>query len=232
MNERISYLSEQDIQRAQQAFLSRVYAWMVGGLLLTGLAAWYVVSSGAFYYIFANSLIFWGLIIGELVLVAVISSKIDRMSKATAGGLFLLYSVLNGITLSAIFVIYTAESIQIVFFISAAMFGALSAFGFFTKRNLSGIGSFMFMGLIGIIIASLINMFIGSSALDFAVSIIGVIVFAGLTAWDTQKLKAMYSLQFENQEMAAKGAINGALMLYLDFINLFLFLLRLFGRRD
>ncbi len=232
MNERISYMSEQDIVRAQQSFLSRVYAWMVGGLLLTGAAAWYVASSGAYYMIFANNLIFWGLIIGELVLVAVISSKIESMSKATAGGLFLLYSVLNGITLSAIFVIYTAESIQNVFFISAAMFGALSAFGFFTKRNLSGIGSFMFMGLIGVLIAGLINMFIGSSALDFAISIIGVIVFAGLTAWDTQKLKAMYSLQFENQEMAAKGAINGALMLYLDFINLFLFLLRLFGRRD
>ena len=227
----INTLSEHDIAKAQQTFLSKVYAWMVGGLLLTGITAWYVFSSEAYMVIAGNTILFFGLIIGELILVAVLSSKIERMSKATASGLFLLYSFINGLTLSIIFAAYTFESIQSVFFVSAAMFGAMSAFGFFTKKDLSGMGRFMFMGLIGIIFATLFNLFFASSAISFAINIIGVVVFAGLTAWDTQNLKDMYEVQFQGDEVAAKGAIIGALMLYLDFINLFLFLLRLLGKR-
>jgi len=227
----INVLSEHDIVKAQQTFLSKVYAWMVGGLLITGVTSWYIFSSGLFIEIASNSILFFGLIIGELILVASLSARIDKISKNTAASLFLGYSFLNGLTLSVVFAIYTLESIQNVFFISAAMFGAMSAFGFFTKRDLSGMGRFMFMGLIGIIFATLFNIILGSSAIAFAVNIIGVVVFAGLTAWDTQKLKEMYEVQYSGNEAAVKSAILGALMLYLDFINIFLFLLRLFGNR-
>lgn len=228
----ISKTDEYGIARAQADFLAKVYAWMVGGLLITAATSWYTFSSGLFVTIAQNPILFFGLIIGELVMVFTLSAKVEKMSKSTAALLFLGYSMLNGLTLACILATYTSESIQQVFFISAAMFAALSAFGYFTKRNLSGVGSFMFMGLIGIIIASVVNIFMASSALNFAISFIGVLVFAGLTAFDTQKIKEMYELQIQGDEIAAKGAIMGALALYLDFINLFLFLLRILGNRN
>lgn len=220
-----------DVVKAQQAFLSKVYAWMFGGLLVTGLTAWYVFTSEIYIFIASNSILFIGLIIGEFALVASLSARISSMKKNTAAALFLLYSFLNGLTFSVIIAAYTLESIQSVFFISAAMFGGMSAFGFLTKKNLSGLGSFMYMGLIGIIFATIFNFFFTFSPLAFAINVLGVVIFAGLTAWDTQKLKEMYEVQYEGDEIATKGAIIGALMLYLDFINIFLFLLRLFGNR-
>jgi FtsH-binding integral membrane protein len=231
MERNISTLSQDSIAQAQTDFLSKVYAWMFGGLLLTAFTAWYVFDSQLYITIASSGLMF-PLIIGELILVFVLSARIEKMSRTTAAVLFLGYSFLNGLTLSVILAVYTLESIQEVFFITAAMFAALSAYGYFTKKSLSGIGNFLFMGLIGIIIAGVVNIFMASSALNFAISVIGVVIFAGLTAYDTQRLKEMYVLMYENEDLAAKGAIIGALQLYLDFINLFLFLLRIFGNRD
>lgn len=231
MNRNISTLGQDAIAQAQTDFLSKVYAWMFGGLLLTAASAWYVFDTGMYITITTSGLML-PLIIGELILVFVLSARIQKMSRTTAAIMFLGYSLLNGLTLSVILAVYTLESIQEVFFITAAMFAALSAYGYFTKKSLSGIGNFLFMGLIGIIIAGIVNMFMASSALHFAISVIGVVIFAGLTAYDTQRLKEMYVLMYENEDMAAKGAIMGALQLYLDFINLFLFLLRIFGNRD
>ncbi len=217
------------IAEAQQKFLTKVYGWMVGGLLLTALTSLYVYQSGIWYSIATNSVLFILLIIGELAMVFTLASRVMRMQKNTAILLFLAYSVLNGLTLSVVFAAYTASQIQDVFFIAASMFLALSVFGYVTKKDLSGVGRFMFMGLIGLIVASVINIFIGFEALNFAISVIGVLVFAGLTAYDTQKLKHSFEVQFQGDEIATKAAINGALMLYLDFINLFLFLLSIFG---
>jgi hypothetical protein len=230
-NTKLSYLDEQEVAQIQQGFLTKTYGWMVLGLAITAITAWYMFDSMFFEFLFENTMLFWILLLGELALVWGISAGINRLSKTAAGALFFLYSFLNGVTLSFLLAIYTAESIQSVFMLSALMFGCLSAFGYFTKRNLSAMGSFMFMGLIGIIGASILNIFMQSSAIHFAISVIGVLVFAGLTAYDTQKLKAMSLELYENGELASKGAIVGALNLYLDFINLFLMLLRLFGGR-
>ena len=220
-------VQDMSVVKAQQAYLSKVYGWMVGGLLVTAATAWWVASSPAVLQSIMGMMLF--LVLAEFGLVIYLSARINKMSKNAAIISFLAFSFVNGLTLSVILLIYTAESIYTTFIITAAMFGALSLYGFTTKRSLGAMGSFMFMGLIGIIIASIVNIFIASSALSFAISIIGVIVFAGLTAWDTQKLKQMYMIQYQGNEMATKGAIIGALTLYLDFINMFLFLLRIFG---
>ncbi|MFA6571988.1 MAG: Bax inhibitor-1/YccA family protein [Bacteroidota bacterium] len=229
-NRNIANLDEQAISKAQTDFLSKVYAWMVGGLLLTGLTAWYTFTSGIYITIISSSML-WVLIIAELGLVMLLVARIDKLSTFSAGAFFLLYSLLNGLTLSVILAIYTDESIQRVFYTAAGMFGTMSLFGWLTKKDLSGMGRFMFMGLIGIIIASVVNIFMPISALNFAISVIGVVVFAGLTAYDTQKLKEMWAVQFDDSARATKASILGALTLYLDFINLFLFLLRIFGGR-
>ena len=216
-------------------FVRSVYNWMAIGLGLTGFVAYYVAHSQALMQlIFGNKLIFFGLIIGELALVFSISARIQRMQASTATGLFMLYSALNGATLSIIFVIYTQSSITSTFFICAATFVTCSIFGWSTKRDLTSVGGFMTMGLIGIIIASVVNMFIRSSAMSMIISYIGVLVFVGLTAYDTQQLKTM-ALSQPNDVGAGvlrKGAILGALKLYLDFINLFLMLLRILGNRE
>ncbi len=222
-------VQDKSIVHAQQQFLTKVYGWMVGGLLITAATAWWVATTPAVLEKVFGMMLF--LVLAEFGLVIYLSARIHKMSKTAAMVSFLAFSFLNGVTLSVILLAYTQESVYNTFLIAAVMFGALSLFGFTTKKSLSGVGSFMFMGLIGIIIASIVNIFIASSALNFAISIIGVIVFAGLTAWDTQKLKEMYLIQYQGNEMATKGAIIGALTLYLDFINLFLFLLRLFGNR-
>ncbi len=216
-----------------QTYMAQVYGWMTCGLLLTAFVAWYVSQNqDLVVYIFSNSILFYGLIIAQFGLVFVLSGMINRMGASLATGLFMLYSALTGLTLSSIFVIYTIGSVASTFVVTAGMFGALSFYGYTTKRSLSGLGSFLFMGLIGIILASLINLWLKSEALTWAVTYIGVVIFAGLTAYDTQKLKEMgEDLDVNDKENLRKFSIVGALTLYLDFINMFLMLLRIFGDR-
>ena len=215
-------------------FMRGVYKWMSLGLAVTAAAAFLVATSpAAQQVIFGNQIVFFGLIIGELALVVGMSAAINRLSAGAANGLFLLYSALNGLTLSAVLLAYTGESVFMTFVICAGMFGAMSIYGMTTKKDLTSWGSFLFMGLIGIFIAMLVNMFMQSSAMHFAISVIGVIVFTGLTAYDTQKLRYMgETMPMGDAAAIQRGTILGALTLYLDFINLFLMLLRLFGRRD
>ncbi len=217
-------------QQASTVFLAKVFNWMAVGLGLTGVIAWLTASSGL-----ANSIVgspmFMILIVAELGMVFYLSARIDKRQPGTATGLFLGYAVLNGLTLSTVFLAYTGASIGGTFVITAGMFGAMAVYGMVTKRDLSGMGSFLFMGLIGIIIASIVNIFLKSSSVYWAISVIGVLVFVGLTAWDVQKIKTMGEQGIMEQGEAAirKGSIIGALALYLDFINLFLMLLRFFG---
>ncbi|MDZ7697172.1 MAG: Bax inhibitor-1/YccA family protein [Deltaproteobacteria bacterium] len=213
-------------------FVRSTYNWMATGLALTGVVALYVSSSETMMrLIFGNPILFFILIFAELGLVFSISGMVNRISAGTATGLFLLYSALNGVTLSFIFLAYTRTSIATTFFICAGTFVGCSIYGWTTKKDLTSWRGFLTMGLIGIIIASLVNMFVRSSAMHMIISYIGVIVFVGLTAYDTQKLKNMALTQPADVEGAVvrKGAILGALSLYLDFINLFLMLLRIFG---
>jgi FtsH-binding integral membrane protein len=208
---------------------------MAIGLALTGFVAFYVYNTPALRdLIFGNMILFYGLIIAELALVFTISARVHKMQASTATALFVLYAVLNGATLSFIFIIYTHSSIASTFFVCAATFIACSIYGWMTKRDLTSMGGFMMMGLIGIIIASLVNLFIRSSAMHMIISYIGVLVFIGLTAYDTQHLKNMAVSQPADVGASAvrKGAILGALKLYLDFINLFLMLLRILGNRE
>jgi len=216
-------------------FIRSVYNWMAIGLGITGFVAYFISNSETMMrFIFGNQIIFFGLIIGELALVFTISARVQRMRASTATSLFVLYAALNGATLSAIFLIYTRSSITSTFFICAATFVVSSIYGMATKRDLTSMCQFMFMGLIGIVIASVVNLFIRSSGVSLIVSYIGVIVFVGLTAYDTQKLKTMALSQPDGLDGGTirKGAILGALTLYLDFINLFLMLLRILGNRD
>ena len=216
-------------------FVRSVYNWMAIGLALTGFVAFYVANSESMMrLIFGNKIIFFGLIIGELALVFTISARVQKIKASTATALFVLYAALNGATLSVIFLIYTRTSITSTFFICAATFITCSIYGMTTKRDLTSLGGFMAMGLIGIIIASVVNMFIGSYGIHMIISYIGVIVFVGLTAYDTQKLKTMALSQPAGLDagVVRKGAILGALSLYLDFINLFLMLLRILGNRN
>ena len=219
--------SESQLIVAQNTLVRQVYAWMGAGLLVTALTAFVTVSSPAlFQALVGNRLVFYALIFGELALVFTLSGAISRLSATTATLMFIGYSALNGVTLSTIFLVYTADSISSTFVISAGMFGSMSAFGYLTRRDLTSWGSFLFMGLIGIVIASIVNIFVGSSAISWVVSGIGVIVFTGLTAYDTWKIKALAAEGVQGR----KPAILGALTLYLDFINLFLMLLRFTGR--
>jgi FtsH-binding integral membrane protein len=233
-------MPEQTLQRregvaaAQGDFIRRVFNWMGLGLALTALVALYTTSNPRLLsLIFGNSLVFFGLIIGELALVVVLSVAINRLQASTATLLFFLYSALNGLTLSIIFLAYTRASITSTFFVTAGTFGVTSFYGYTTKRDLTSWGSFFFMGLIGIIIASVVNIFLGSPMIYWVVTYAGVLIFVGLAAYDTQKLKEMALAGFADEETARKSAVMGALALYLDFINLFLMLLRIFGsRRD
>lgn len=217
------------------SFIRSVYNWMAGGLALTGGVAYFAAHNQVLnQLIFGTPMVFFILIIAELGMVFYLSSRIQKIEASTATGLFLLYSALNGLTLSFIFLVYTSTSIASVFFICAATFVACSIYGMTTQRDLTSWGNFLFMGLIGIIIASVVNMFMQSSALTAIISYIGVFVFVGLTAYDTQKLKNMALTQPEGLEAGVirKGAIMGALSLYLDFINLFIMLLAIFGQRE
>ena len=228
-------LDQTQVQVRVNTFIRSVYNWMAIGLALTGVVAFYVANTPAIRnVIFGNQFLFFGLIIAELALVFILSARIHKMQAATGTALFLLYSGLNGATLSFIFLIYTSSSITSTFFICAATFVACSIYGWTTKRDLTSLGGFMFMGLIGIIIASLVNLFLRSSAMSMIISYIGVFVFIGLTAYDTQYIKNMAVTQPADLEAGVmrKGAIIGALKLYLDFINLFLMLLRILGNRE
>jgi uncharacterized protein len=224
-----------------RAYMIRVYNYMAAGVALTGLVAWFTFSAAvtdaggsmqltSFGHAIFQSPLMWVFVLAPLALVFALSYGINRLSAGTALMLFFVYAGLLGLSLASIFLVYTGASITRVFFISAATFGALSLYGYTTQRDLTGIGSFMFMGLIGIVIASLVNIFLKSTGLDWAISIIGVIVFVGLTAYDTQRIKEMYSVN-DDGTISGRKAVMGALSLYLDFINLFLMLLRLFGDR-
>jgi uncharacterized protein len=217
------------IDAGLRSHMQRVYGYMAGGLALTGIVAYAAAASG-FYQSIADTGLIWIVMLAPLGFVLALSFGIQRMSAGTATLLFWVYAAVMGLSLGSIFLVFTGESIARVFFITAATFGAMNLYGYTTRTDLSGFGSFLLMGLIGIVIASLVNIFVGSSALQFAISIIGVIVFVGLTAYDTQRIKEMY-LEADTAEIASKKAMLGALALYLDFINLFMMLLQLFGQR-
>ena len=210
-------------------YMLRVYNFMAAGLGLTGLVAYTAVATGLYQQIAGTPLI-WLVMLAPLGLVLLLGFRIDRMSVGAAQAAFWGYAALMGLSLAGIFLVYTGTSVARVFFISAATFAATSLYGYVTRRDLSQFGSFLFMGLVGIVLASLVNIFIGSSALQFAVSVIGVIVFTGLTAWDTQRIKEIY-LASDPGDVLTKKALMGALALYLDFINLFVMLLQLTGER-
>ena len=201
-------------------------------LALTGLVAMQVASSEALLkVILGTPFLFWGIIIGELIMVGALAGWVKKMSAAVAMTVFFAYAALNGLTFSIIFLVFTKESIAITFFITAGMFGLMSAYGYFTKKDLSSWGNLLFMALIGLIVASVANFFLRSTAIYWITTYVGILIFVGLTAYDTQKIKQMNVIGNEGTEEDRKEAIMGALMLYLDFINLFLLLLRLFGRR-
>jgi uncharacterized protein len=212
-----------------RAHMLRVYNYMAGGLAVTGLVAYGAAVSG-FYQSIAGTPLIWVVMLAPLAFVIALSFGIERMSAATAAIVFVVYAAVMGLSLGGIFLVFTGASIARVFFITAATYAAMSLYGYTTRTDLSKFGTFLFMGLIGIVIASLVNIFLRSDAVQFVVSIVGVIVFVGLTAYDTQRIKEMY-LESDTEEAAGKKAIMGALALYLDFINLFMLLLQLFGQR-
>ncbi len=225
-------LDAEQIRREQVTFIAKVYAWMCGALALTAVTALITASSPAILeLIFGNKILFYGLIIAELGLVWYLSSAIQRMSAAAATGWFLFYSFLNGLTLSVIFVLYTTASIAGTFFVTAATFGAMSLYGYYTKRDLTKWGSLLMMALIGLILASVVNMFFNNPILYWITTYAGILIFVGLVAYDTQKIKDMNIIGNEGTEEDHKEAIMGSLALYLDFINLFLYMLRLLGNR-
>ena len=213
------------------AFLTKVYGWMFIGLGITAVVAYFVASSSALTTaLMQNRLIFFALVLVELGLVFFLSARVQSLEPGTAASLFVGYAALNGVTLSLILLIYTGASIAMTFVVTGAMFGALAVYGTTTSRSLAGVGQFFFMGLIGLVLASIVGMFWHSDALQFLITIVGVIVFTGLTAWDAQRLKQMALALPDGQ--AGAYAVVGALSLYLNFVNLFLMLLRLQGRRE
>jgi len=221
-----------DLTQNISVYFTKVYNWMAVALLLTGLVAYFTSESEMMLQaIFGNKILFFGLIIGELALVGYISARINKLSSYNATLMFLAYTILNGLTMAVIFMAYTSESISSTFIITAGTFGVMSLYGYYTKSDLTKLGNLAFMALIGIIIASVVNMFMNSEMMTWIISYIGVAIFIALTAYDTQKLKVIAMNGFENEEGMEKSAILGALTLYLDFINLFLFLLRILGDR-
>lgn len=227
------------VDEGLRSYMLGVYNYMAAGVALTGLAAYltysFAVSGGEitpFGQALYNSPLKWVVMLAPLGFVFYLSFRIQQMSVGAAQIAFWAFAAVMGVSLSSIFLVFTGQSITQIFFITAATFGALSLWGYTTKRDISGWGSFLFMGLIGIILASIVNIFLGSTGLQFAISVIGVLVFAGLTAYDTQRIKDGYFTVAGNAELAAKSAIMGALSLYLDFINMFMMLLNLFGQRE
>lgn len=218
---------------AQNALMRSVYTWMTLALAITGLTAMYMAKSLTFINAMTqNSILFWGILIAEVVLVMYMTARINKISFTTATLLFIAYSILNGVTLSVLFLVYTMSSIATTFFVTAGTFGVMAVFGYITKKDLTRIGSLCIMGVIGIIIASVVNMFLHNSMMDMIISYVGVLLFIGLTAYDAQKIKRLLSGgDIEVNESTQKIALLGALTLYLDFINLFIYLLRILGDR-
>ena len=223
-----------DVSAAFPVLMRKVYVWMTFALAITGFTAYGVANSpGILQALVTNQILFWGLIIAEFALVIGVSSAINKLSLTTATLMFVLYSIINGALLSFIFLAYTQSSIATVFFITAGTFAAMAFVGYTTKTDLSSLGKYLLMALIGIIIATLVNVFfVKSSILDLGISYLGVLIFVGLTAYDTQKIKNMLLQAPDAGEQAQKHALLGALSLYLDFINLFIYLLRIFGKRE
>ena len=224
---------ELSMSAAFPILMRKVYVWMTLALVITGATAYGVATSpGLMMTIATNQLLFWGLIIAEFGLVIAISAAINKLSLTTATLLFILYSVINGATLSFIFAVYTMSSIASVFFITAGTFAVMAVVGYTTKKDLTSMGKILLMALIGIIIATVVNIFLKSTGLEMIVSYLGVLIFVGLTAYDSQKIKLMLQTAPDAGEGAQKLALLGALSLYLDFVNLFIYLLRIFGRRE
>jgi len=229
MSSEVMNLSIEQIE--ERTFIGKVYRWMGIGLFLTAITAYFVVSTESLVYALAsNSILFYGLLIGEVGIVIYLSARIQKMSAEAATAAFIIYSVLNGVTLSLLLLLYTGASVASTFFTTAATFGVMSAYGYFTKRDLTTMGSYLQMALIGFIIASVVNIFWANSTMYWIISYVGVLLFVGLTAYDTQKIKKM-SAYADGTQITQKMAILGALTLYLDFINLFLMLLRILGDR-
>lgn len=222
-----------EAKAAQSSLMRSVYTWMTLALAITGLTAMYMAKSlTVLNMMMQNSMMFWGILIAEVVLVMYMSARIHKISFTTATLLFITYSVLNGMTLSILFLIYTMSSIATTFFVTAGTFGVMAIFGYVTKKDLTRIGNLCLMGVIGLIIASVVNMFLHNSMMDMFISYIGVLIFVGLTAYDAQKIKHLLSGDdIEVNESTQKIALLGALTLYLDFINLFIYLLRILGDR-
>lgn len=224
---------EAEVAAAFPALMRKVYLWMAMALVITGFTAYLVATNETLVQmIFSSKVVFFGLIIAEFALVIGITAAINKLSLPVATLLFVLYSMINGATLSVIFFAYTMSSIATVFFITAGTFGAMSIFGYVTKKDLSSWGKILMMALIGLIIATIVNIFVKSGAIETIASYVGVLIFVGLTAYDTQKIKQMCLQAPDAGETMQKYALLGALSLYLDFINLFIYLLRIFGRRD
>ena len=222
-----------EVSETFPVLMRKVYVWMTMALVITGLTAYGVATSpGILQAIYSNQILFWGLIIAEFALVIGVSAAINKLSLTTATMMFILYSVINGALMSYIFLAYTASSIATVFFITAGTFAAMAVIGYTTKTDLTSLGKILMMALIGLIIATLVNLFIKSSGFTLILSYAGVLIFVGLTAYDSQKIKQMLLQAPDAGEAAQKLALLGALSLYLDFINLFLYLLRIFGKRE
>lgn len=222
-----------DVSAAFPVLMRKVYVWMTLALVITGLTSYGVATSpGILAAIYQNQILFWGLVIAEFALVFGVSAAINRISLSVATLMFILYSVINGALLSYIFLVYTTSSIATVFFITAGTFAAMAFVGYTTKTDLTSMGKFLLMGLIGLIIATVVNLFIKSSGFTLILSYVGVLIFVGLTAYDSQKIKQMLLQAPDASEASQKIALLGALSLYLDFINLFIYLLRIFGRRE
>ena len=232
MQDSLRTMSVDAVAAEQQRFMVRVYNWMTAGLAITGFMAFYVSNNETIMgIIFGNPIMPIVLMIAQIGLVFWLASRVMQMSVSQATGVFMLYAGLTGVTFSFIFVVYTSASITSTFLVTAGTFGAMSLYGYTTKKDLTSWGSFLFMGLIGIIIASVVNMFMQSTMMHMIITYAGVLIFVGLTAYDTQKIKEMNILGNEGTDEDTKEAIRGALTLYLDFINLFLMLLRLMGDR-
>ena len=231
--EKIILGQESALSAVFPALMRKVYVWMTMALAITGICAYGVATSpNIMQMIYGNSMTIWVLFIVELGLVFYTMARTQKLSLTTATTLFIIYSALNGVTLSGIFMVYSMTSIAKVFFITAGTFAAMALYGYFTKTDLSKIGNILFMALIGLIIATVVNLFLKSAMFDLILCYIGVGIFVGLTAWDSQKIKHMLAMQVDMSESAQKIALMGALSLYLDFINLFLYLLRIFGNRN
>lgn len=223
--------SQLQVAEQSRTFLLNVYNWMAMGLAITGVVAYGMYASNLVYLLAANPILYFGLFIVQLGIVIGLSFAMNKIHSLLAIAAFFLYSALTGLTFSVLFLIYTGASIASTFFVCAGMFGAVSVFGYVTKMDLSGIGTFLFMGLIGLILASIVNIFLGNETLYWIISYVGVLIFVGLTAYDTQKIKNMSYEVDGGSEQGKKAAVFGALKLYLDFINMFLFLLRILGNR-